>query len=94
MPENTSYNVDSGNESEQITRLFEVGVIVLKFDPIANTRFEKRPSGYLGVGLILFWCLTRRRTLASAFVQVGSAQNESYSDPPPPPGVDPPLKQV
>ena len=47
MPENTSYNVDSGNESEQITRLFEVGVIVLKFDPIANTRFEKRPSGYL-----------------------------------------------
>ena len=46
MPENTSYNVDSGNESEQITRLFEVGVIVLKFDPIANTRFEKRPSGY------------------------------------------------
>ena len=47
MPENTSYNVDSGNESEQITRLFEVGVIVLKFDPIANTRFEKRPSGYV-----------------------------------------------
>ena len=47
MPKNTSYNVDSGNESEQITRLFEVGVIVLKFDPIANTRFEKRPSGYL-----------------------------------------------
>ena len=45
MPENTSYNVDSGNESEQITRLFEVGVIVLKFDPIANTPFEKRPQG-------------------------------------------------
>ena len=47
MPENTSYNVDSGNESEQITRLFEVGVIVLKFDPIANMSFEKRPQGYL-----------------------------------------------
>ena len=45
MPENTSYNVDSGNESEQITRLFEVGVIVLKFDPIANMSFEKRPQG-------------------------------------------------
>ena len=52
MPENTSYNVDSGNESEQITRLFEVGVIVLKFDPIANTPFEKRPSGYFSHGQV------------------------------------------